>query len=153
MTTQNSYGKTADEMIDEIGEGFMSFRAINKFHVRFEKTDNGVTLKVEAAQETFLPAIREAYDKWHSMMNGNLGKLLGMPQIEHFQPPAPEEARELTQEEANELSNRDKREAGLVEDEQLPGTSMNNPVKPDPNAPVGSEAWQAQKRLDDEIPF
>lgn len=151
MTTQNSYRKTADEMIDEIGDGFMAFKTVNRFHIRFEKADNGVTLKVETSHENFLPAVREAYDKWHSMMAGSLGKHFGAPQIEHhFQPPAPEEARDLTQEEANELANRDKREAGLVEDEQLPGTSMN---KPDPNAPVGSEAWKGAKSLDDEIPF
>lgn len=88
----NSYGKTADEMLDEMLNNDVSIRVYttSRFYLDLEKKDDNVTLKVEASGMNFLVVIREAYDRWHELLEGKLGRHLGMPQIEHHQAPEAE---------------------------------------------------------------
>jgi len=145
---KNSYGLSASEMLDELHNAKVSLRVYTtaRYYLDIEKAEDGVKFSISLSNEEFLPLVREAYDKWHQFLDGQLGKHLGMPMIEHHietPPHAPLSGNtpttvigdELSQEEANELSNRDKAtERGLTTEELI-------------------AEYKNKQKLDDEIPF
>ena len=90
---KNSYGLSASELLDDLKEDGVEMRTFvsgNKYYLELEKEVEGVKLNVKNNTHTeFLTTVREAYDKWHSMMDGKIRNHLGFPQIEHHETPPP----------------------------------------------------------------
>lgn len=93
---KNSYGLTADEMLDQLKSDKVDMRCFvsgNKYYMEIEKESEGVKLNVKVStHEEFLLTVRDAFDKWHSLMDGRIRTHLGLPELEHYTEETPPDA-------------------------------------------------------------